>query len=69
MMPRKTKQSTPDKKVEAAKEPAKKASLTAAKSSAAKKTSSAEGASTKKASAGEGASGKKAGPFSSAVAA
>ncbi len=62
-MPSKTKQSTPDKKVEAAKEPAKKASPTAAKSSAAKKTSSAEGASAKKtASAGKGASGKKVNP-------
>ena len=61
-MPSKTKQSTPDKKVEAAKEPVKKASPTAAKSSAAKKTSSAEGASAKKASAGKGASGKKVNP-------
>ena len=61
-MPGKTKQSTPDKKVEAAKEPAKKANPTAAKSSAAKKTSSAEGASAKKASAGKGASGKKVNP-------
>ncbi len=61
-MPSKTKQNTPDKKVEAAKEPAKKASPTAAKSSAAKKTSSAEGASAKKASAGKGASGKKVNP-------
>ena len=61
-MPSKTKQSTPDKKVEAAKGPAKKASPTAAKSSAAKKTSSAEGASAKTASAGKGASGKKVNP-------
>jgi upstream activation factor subunit UAF30 len=49
MMPSKTKQSTPDKKVEAAKEPAKKAS-------------SAEGASAKTASAGKGSSGKKVNP-------
>ena len=48
-MPSKTKQSTPDKKVEAAKEPAKKAS-------------SAEGASAKAASAGKSASGKKVNP-------
>ena len=62
-MPSKTKQSTPDKKVEAAKEPAEKASPAAARSSAAKKTSSAEGASAKKtASAGKGASGKKVNP-------
>src|SRR4051812_24930474 len=62
MVPSKIKQSTPDKKVEAAKEPAKKASPTAAKSSTAKKTSSAEGTSAKKASAGKGASGKKVNP-------
>ena len=61
-MPSKTKQSTPDKKVEAAKKPAKKASPTTAKSSAAKKASSAEGASAKTASAGKGASGKKVNP-------
>jgi chromatin remodeling complex protein RSC6 len=62
MMPSKTKQSTPDKKVEAAKEPARKASPTAAKSNTAKTTSSAEGASAKTASAGKGASGKKVNP-------
>jgi chromatin remodeling complex protein RSC6 len=62
MMPSKTKQSTPDKKVEAAKEPAKKASPTAAKSTTAKKASPAEGASAKTASADKGASGKKVNP-------
>jgi len=62
MMPSKTKQSTPDKKVEAAKEPARKASPTAAKSNTAETTSSAEGASAKTASAGKGASGKKVNP-------
>ena len=61
-MPSKTKQSTPDKKVEAAKEPARKASPTAAKSTSAKKASPAEGASAKTASAGKGASGKKVNP-------
>ena len=61
-MPSKTKQSTPDKKADAAKEPAKKASPTAAKSTAAKKASPAEGASAKTASAGKGASGKKVNP-------
>jgi upstream activation factor subunit UAF30 len=62
MMPSKTKQSTPDKKVEAAKEPARKASPTAAKSNTAKTTSSAEGTSGKAASAGKSASGKKVNP-------
>jgi upstream activation factor subunit UAF30 len=62
MMPSKTKQSTPDKKVEAAKEPARKASPTAAKSTTAKKASPAEGASAKTASADKGASGKKVNP-------
>src|SRR4051794_29629478 len=62
MMPSKTKQITPDKKVEAAKEPAKKVSPTAAKRTTAKKTSSAEGASAKTASAGKGATGKKVNP-------
>ena len=62
-MPGKTKQSTPDKKVEAAKEgPAKTANAPAAKSTAAKKTSSAEGMSAKTASAGKSASGKKVNP-------
>ena len=61
-MPSKTKQSTPDKKVEAAKEPAKKASPTATKSTTAKKASPAEGASAKTASADKGASGKKVNP-------
>ena len=62
-MPGKTKQSTPDKKVEAAKEgSAKKANAPAAKSTAAKKTSSAEGMSAKTASAGTGTSGKKVNP-------
>ena len=62
-MPGKTKQSTPDKKVEAAKEgSAKKANAPAAKSPAAKKTSSAEGMSAKTASAGTSTSGKKANP-------
>ena len=61
-MPSKTKQSTPDKKVEAAKEPAKKANPTAAKSTTAKTASPAEGASAKTASAGKGASGKKVNP-------
>ena len=61
-MPSKTKQSTPDKKVEAAKEPGKKASPTAAKSTSAKKAGSAEGTPAKKASAGKGASGKKVNP-------
>jgi len=62
-MPGKTKQSTPDKKVEAAKEgSAKKANAPAAKSPAAKKTSSAEGMSAKTASAGTGTSGKKVNP-------
>jgi len=61
-MPGKTKQSTPDKKVEAAKEgPAKKANAPAAKSTAAKKTSSAEGMSAKTASAKD-ASAKKVNP-------
>src|SRR3954454_5658290 len=62
MLPRKTKQSTPDKKVAAAKEPAKKASPTAAKSTTAKKASPAEGASAKTASADKGASGKNVNP-------
>src|SRR3954470_13543874 len=62
MMPSKTKQSTPDKKVEAAKEPARKASPTAAKSTTAKKASPAEGASAKTASADKGASGNKVNP-------
>ena len=61
-MPSKTKQSTPDKKVEAAKEPSRKASPTAAKSTTAKKASPAEGASAKTASADKGASGKKVNP-------
>ena len=62
-MPGKTKQSTPDKKVEAAKEgPAKKASAPAAKSTSGKKASPAEGTSGKEASAGKGASGKKVNP-------
>jgi len=61
-MPGKTKQSTPDKKVEAAKEPSRKASPTAAKSTTAKKASPAEGTSAKTASAGKGASGKKVNP-------
>ena len=62
-MPGKTKQSTPDKKVEAAREePVKKANAPAAKSPAAKKTSSAEGMSAKTASAGTGTSGKKVNP-------
>jgi upstream activation factor subunit UAF30 len=61
-MPSKTKQSTPGKKVEAAKEPAKKASPTATKSTTAKKASPAEGASAKTASADKGASGKKVNP-------
>ena len=62
-MPGKTKQSTPDKKVEAAREePVKKANAPAAKSTAAKKTSSAEGMSAKTASAGTGTSGKKVNP-------
>src|SRR3954464_1728811 len=61
-MPGKTKQRTPDKKVEAAKEgPAKKANAPAAKSTAAKKTSSAEGTSGKTASAKD-ASAKKVNP-------
>ena len=61
-MPSKTKQSTPDKKVEAAKEPARKASPTPAKSTSAKKASPPEGASGKTAGAGKGASGKKVNP-------
>ena len=61
-MPSKTKQSTPDKKVEAAKEPAKKASAPAAKSTSGKRASPAEGTSGKEASAGKGSSGKKVNP-------
>ena len=62
MMPSKTKQSTPDKKVDAAKEPARKASPTSAKSTSAKKASPVEGASAKSASAGKGATAKKVNP-------
>ena len=62
-MPGKTKQSTPDKKVEAAKEePAKKASAPAAKSTSGKRASPAEGTSGKEASAGKSSSGKKVNP-------
>src|SRR3954453_14495707 len=62
MMPSKTKQSTPDKKVEAAKDPAGKARPPPPKSPTAKKASPAEGASAKTASADKGASGKKVNP-------
>src|SRR3954467_1687141 len=62
-MPGKTKQSTPDKKVEAAKEgPAKKASAPAAKSTSGKRASPAEGTSGKEARAAKSSSGQNVNP-------
>ena len=62
-MPSKAKQPTPPKKTDTAKgTSAKKASLTAAKSTLAKKAGSTEGTPAKEAGAGKGASGKKVNP-------
>jgi upstream activation factor subunit UAF30 len=62
-MPGKTKQSTPPKKVDTAKNaPAKKASVPAAKSTSGKRASPAEGTSGKEARAGKSSSGKKVNP-------
>src|SRR3954452_9534894 len=62
-MPSKTKQPTPPKKADRAKNaPAKKASVPAAKSTSGKRASPAEGTSGKTASAGTGASGKEVNP-------